>query len=298
MFGGRPQQKASTSIWHHMCKVAHTNGASYIHTDIPRDRRSRCAGHLDGQKGRPAKTPGVKREDEIEETELLEGAEATEFRSLAALGNYISLDRVDVSFSVKELAQRMARPRAGDVPGLKRLARYLAEFPECRSLFHWQSGPTEVSVYTDSDWAGCTRTRRSTSGGIILLGSHLVMHWSRTQQTVALSSCEAELNAMNKGGTEGLGLKHLLESCGVSVPVVLRTDASAAKGVVERAGAGKVKHLSVKQLWAQDQVARGALHVAKVPRAYNASDLLTHHWMEAEGSRFLPAMGQLRVAPS
>ena len=140
----------------------------------------------------------------------------------------------------------MAKPRVGDVAVLKRLARYLREFPECFYLFAWQNVPTEVSVFTDSDWAGCARTRRSTSGGVILLGTHLLMHWSRTQQSVALSSCEAEVNAINKGGVEGLGLLHMLGSCDIVLPVVLRTDASVAKGVVERAGAGKVKH---GELW-------------------------------------------------
>ena len=112
---------------------------------------------------------------------------------------------------------------------------------------------------------------------------------------MALSSCEAELNAINKGGTEGLGIAHMMSSAGVDVPVVLHTDASAARGVVERSGAGKVKHLSVKQLWAQDQVARGAMQVRKVPREVNCSDLLTHHWAEAEGDRFFSAMGLMRT---
>ena len=122
-----------------------------------------------------------------------------------------------------------------------------------------------------------------------------MLHWSRTQQTIALSSCEAELNSINKGGTEGLGVKHMLGSCGVDLPVVLRTDASAACGVVERASAGKVKHLSVKQLWSQDQVARGNLFVRKIPRNVNCADLLTRHHTDAEAVRFLSSMGLVRM---
>ena len=41
----------------------------------------------------------------------------------------------------------------------------------------------------------------------MMLGDHLIGFWPRTQQCVALSSCEAEVNALIKGGTEGLGLK-------------------------------------------------------------------------------------------
>merc|ERR1712062_809400 len=47
--------------------------------------------------------------------------------------------------------------------------------------------------FSDADWAGCQRTRRSTLGGTILLGDHLLKAWSRTQATFALSSAESEL---------------------------------------------------------------------------------------------------------
>ena len=86
-----------------------------------------------------------------------------------------------------------------------------------------------------------------------------------------------------------------MKQCGHNVDVVLRTDASAARGVVERVGAGKVKHSSVKQLWAQDLVARGLMRVEKIPRLVNVSDALTHHWTSPEGARFWPMMGVVRV---
>ena len=235
------------------------------------------------------------RQDDLDDGPL-DAAGITEFRSLAALANYISLDRVDICFAVKELAQRMAGPGARDLMDLKRLARYIREFPVCKSVFRWQRPPSEITVLTDSDWGGCDRTRRSTSGGCIMLGCHLILHWSRTQQSVSLSSCEAEVNALNKGGTEGLGVKYMLGSCGVDLRVVIKTDASAARGVVERAGAGKVKHLSVKQLWGQDQIAPGNLQVDKILGDQNLSDLMTHHHTESEAAKFFPALAQIRTS--
>ena len=44
----------------------------------------------------------------------------------------------------------------------------------------------------------------------------------------------------------------------------LLTDASAAKGMAGRIGAGKVRHIEVSQLWLQDKVSRGELRVRKV----------------------------------
>ena len=102
-------------------------------------------------------------------------------------------------------------------------------------------------------------------------------HWSKSQSNVALSSAEAELNATVKGLSELIGLYHLIEETqSTTVKLVLRTDASACKGMLLRHGAGKVKHLSVKQLWAQECVRAYDVTVQKIPREQNPSDVLTH----------------------
>ncbi len=74
-------------------------------------------------------------------------------------------DRPDVQYAVKEAARRMASPCEEDWILLKRLGRYLAGSPRVIYRLPWQSTPTGVDTYTDSDWAGCKGTRRSTSGG-------------------------------------------------------------------------------------------------------------------------------------
>ena len=56
----------------------------------------------------------------------------------------------------------------------------------------------------------------------------------------------------------------------------LCTDASACRGMLLRHGAGKVKHLSVKQLWSQEVLLKFAVQVDRVSRANNPADLLTH----------------------
>ena len=69
-----------------------------------------------------------------------------------------------------------------------------------------------MEVYTDSDWAGCSKTRRSTSGGVIKIGSHVVKTWSRTQKAVALSSGEAEVIALVMGVSEAIGVQRMAET--------------------------------------------------------------------------------------
>jgi hypothetical protein len=152
-------------------------------------------------------------------------------------------------------------------------------------MFKWQDPPCMVDGFTDSDWAGCPKTRRSTSGGVLLHGQHLVHHWSSTQTVVALSSMEAELNAIVKGVAEVLGLKNLLEECGRNLEAVIFTDSSAANGVVHRQGSGKVKHLECRQLWVQGAVFNGQVRVEKVARDFNPADAFTHYTSVHDAAR-------------
>ena len=161
--------------------------------------------------------------------------------------------------------------------------------------YQFQMESEGILVYTDSDWAGDVETRKNTSGGVVCRGSHTISWWCKLQSNIALSSCEAELNAALKGKVEGLNVQRLAAALGDELSLELRTDASAAREVILRQGVGKVRHLQVKQLWLQENVAAGELTIVKIPRAENRSDALTHPWgahdlpfWEAMGICFIP----------
>ena len=63
-------------------------------------------------------------EEEAASKELV-GAEATGFRAVAARVNYLSADRPDIQYLVKEVCRRMAKPVEGDCQKPTRLERYL-----------------------------------------------------------------------------------------------------------------------------------------------------------------------------
>ena len=132
-------------------------------------------------------------------------------------------------------------------------------------------------IWTDSDFAGCAKTRKSTSGGVLMHGSHLVKSWSITQAVIALSSGEAEYYAMVKGGCVGIGMQSIMSDLEVKADIEISTDASAAKGIASRTGLGKVRHIEVSQLWLQDHVSTGKIKVNKVDGGDNLADTLTKH---------------------
>ena len=125
-----------------------------------------------------------------------------------------------------------------------------------------------------SDWAGDKRTGKSTSGRCPMAGNHLIKSWSTNQQTVATSSGEAELNSSVKGISEIIGIINLSFELGFCWNVRHSVDASACKGIMIRSGAGKVKHLSTRQLWIQEAIKKYGMQILKIPRDDNVADLL------------------------
>ena len=141
--------------------------------------------------------------------------------------------------------------------------------------------PVEVVSYSDSDWAGCQRSRRSTSGSLITLFSVNLSSTSRTQASVSHSSAEAELYAMTQASVDSLAIKHFikeLKSAILSreVKITLRTDSSAGKTMASRLGISKrSKHIELKHLWIQDILSEGIMSLEKVGTHHNPSDILT-----------------------
>ena len=177
------------------------------------------------------------KEWEKEENEdRLAAWEATRYRALAARLNYLAADRPDIQFAVKCTCQCMSDPTRGGWKKVKRIGRYLRGRPRLVLHYPWQKEADTITVFSDSDWAGCRSTGKSPSGGIIVRGRHMLKSWSSTQRTVALSSGEAELTAMVRATSEGLGVRSLWKEWGQEVALEVYGDSNAALGIVKRRG--------------------------------------------------------------
>ena len=146
---------------------------------------------LQFQNAKPAPTPGVKIEPKEDDAELPPAMES-KYRQLVARLNFLSQDRCDIQFATKELAKAMSKPFKGDFERLKRISRYLFGSPRYCIHFGFQSMVHAINGMTDSDLANDKMSRKSTSGGCVMLGNHVFKSWSIDQSVIALSSGEAE----------------------------------------------------------------------------------------------------------
>ncbi len=168
------------------------------------------------------------------EAEDMSSVDATLHRRAVARIDCVDLDRPDLSFASRVASSKMSIPMEGDDQVIKRIIRYWKGKPRVAIRYWFQDESEQITVFTDSDWAGDKTTRKSTSGGVVCRGQHTISWWCKLQSHIALSSCEAELNAALKGAVEGLNVQRLAASRGDELPVELRTDASAARGVILR----------------------------------------------------------------
>ena len=227
---------------------------------------------------RPTKLPAEKEKIPTEEQAApVPPHEHSHFRT--QIGRFLFGDahRGDLQWTTRRLARHVQAPRVYDLERLHRLCRYLVGnrnlalmlFPTGKKLF--------LEGYGDSDWAGCLETRRSTSGGVLYLNGATVLTYSRLQATPALSSCEAELNALTTLASEALFLREILLCMGFTIPPpVLYSDSQSGLHVTARQGlGGKLKHLTVKELAIQSWVERGRIVVRKCKGTRNPADYLT-----------------------
>ena len=185
------------------------------------------------------------------------------------------MDRPDLQFPVKDICREMSSPTTGSLRRLMKCGRYIKGKPRLVWNFMMQDETEGVNIFTDSDWAGCRRSRKSTSGGAIRVGQHTIKTWSKTQSIVATSSAEAELYAVVRGACEGLGMQALLEDFGAKAEMRIHLDSSAAQGILDRQGLSKVRHIDVNILWLQEQCAKDILPLEKIKGTVNPADLMT-----------------------
>ena len=197
------------------------------------------------------------------------------FRKLAGTALYLSLDRPTIQFAVSDITSGMARPLRLHMHRLRRLGRYLVRHPREVWNYEYQDAPKELVVYTDSDWASDTRTRKSMSCYVEMFGKHMIESSCARQATVALSSGEAEFYALTRGVAAGIMSQQIWEIINYKLPVVAKTDSTAGRGIAHRKGCGKVKHLSIRELWLQDFVQEGKVRVVKEPTKTNIADVGT-----------------------
>lgn len=141
----------------------------------------------------------------LEEQEI----DATLYRRRIGCLRYLMHTRPDMTFSVGILSRYMHSPRASHDNALKQVIRYLKGTVGYGLSFK-QGGAKKLVGYSDSSHNTDPDDGRSTTGHLFCLGETPITWCSQKQDTVALSSCEAEFMAAIEAAKQAIWLQDLI----------------------------------------------------------------------------------------
>ncbi|XP_076904346.1 uncharacterized protein LOC143559751 [Bidens hawaiensis] len=116
---------------------------------------------------------------------------ANQYRRLAGRLLYLQATRPDITYSVNVLSQFVSDPCESHLEAANHVLRYLKATPGQGILLN-KDGEINLTAYCDSDWLGCSITRRLRIGYLLLLGGAPISWKSKRQSVVSRSSAEAE----------------------------------------------------------------------------------------------------------
>ncbi|XP_055590477.1 uncharacterized protein LOC129742584 [Uranotaenia lowii] len=200
-----------------------------------------------------------------------------DYRSLVGSLLYVSVNaRPDIAAATSVLARKVAQPTEADWIAAKRVIRYL------RGTIDWTLKFTGVDMklrgYTDADWSGDQRTRKSTSGYVFTLGGTAIAWRSKQQSSVSLSSMESEYIALSEAAQEVLWLQRLLADLDAEQqgPTVMYEDNQSCIAFVRSERITKrSKHIETKQMFVKDLCEKGRIRLEYLCTEEMIADALT-----------------------
>ena len=241
---------------------------------------------LNGKPPRLYNTPSNAQTFAEDHTELLDAKKSEAFRSMVGALLYVSLDRGDIQFSVKQLASYLQNPTKHSWIMLGRLIGYLKQSEMYASTMYQSklgaslfsriaNGSPEfdhvlIEAFSDADWS-C----KCTSSGCHYISGNLVFSTSRSQKAISLSSTESEWYAAISTAIDSLHIMHIVVFLGGTVSLVMRVDNTAVVSISTKLGTARLKHIQGKLLWLQGKVSEGILKLKAVGTNFNVADVGT-----------------------
>ncbi|GJY14879.1 putative RNA-directed DNA polymerase [Tanacetum coccineum] len=216
------------------------------------------------------------------------------YRSMIGSLMYLTASRPDIMFAVCACARFQVSPKTSHLLAVKRIFRYLKGKPSL-GLWYSKDSPLELVAYTDSDYAGATLDRKSTTGGCQFLGNRLISWQCKKQTVVATSTTEAEYVAAASCYGQVLWIQNQLLDYGYNfMNTVIYIDNTSTICIIENpVQHSKTKHIEIRHHFIRDCNTKKLIQMAKIDTQLNVADLLTKGFDAGRFQYLVSSIGML-----
>ena len=189
---------------------------------------------------------------------------------------YLTASRPDILFSVCMCARFQSDPKESHMIETKRIMRYL-KYTSTLGLWYSKDSSLKLLGYSDADYGGCRIDRKSTSGTCQFLGSNLISWHSKKQNSVALSTAEAEYVAAGSCCAQILWIKQQLKDYGESQnKIPIKCDNTSAINLTKNPiQHSRTKHVEIRHHFIRDHVENEDIILEYVPTENQLADIFT-----------------------
>jgi hypothetical protein len=198
------------------------------------------------------------------------------YRSMIGSLLYLCASRPDIMLSVCMCARFQANPKEVHLRTVKRIMRYLVYTPKF-GLWYPKGSTFDLIGYFDADYAWCKIYRKSTSGICQFLGRSLVSWASKKQNSVALSTAEAEYIVAGHCCAQLLWMRQNLRDYGYKLSKVplLCGNESAIRMADNPIEHSRTKHIDIRYHFLRDHQQKGDIEIAYVNTRNQLADIFT-----------------------
>ena len=228
---------------------------------------------------------------------LLSAESSSSYRRLIGKLIYLTNTRPDITYAVQQLSQYMATPTETHLQAAFRILRYLKGTPDS-GLFFAATGTPQLWAFSDSDWAGCKDSRKSTTGYLVYLGSSLVSWQSKKQSTVSRSSSKAEYRALASTTCELQWLTFLLQDFRATFtqPATLYCDyQSAIQIATNPVFHERTKHIEIDCHIVRQKLNSGLIKLLPVSSSLQLADIFTKALTPTIFQHFCNKLGMMNI---
>lgn len=208
--------------------------------------------------------------------------------------------RPDITYTVNSLSRYNNQPTNEHWMALKRVMRYLKATMSMK-LVYKKNVDEIISGYCDSDWASNIEDRRSCTGYLFLFQGAAISWNSKKQQTIALSTSEAEYMALASSIQEALWLKQLADELQPELkgtPITLYCDNQSAINLSKNAVYhARSKHIDVRYHFIREKIAAKQIVVQYKCTGDMVADILTKGLHRPKHENFTSSMGLILKRP-